>query len=92
MDDVRNSVNESGEGCDLCMGKKGRGAKKMSSKEWYEVCNVWKWQSVKQVKREMGWMRARIYVMKRDLWTKEEKAKEEGAKEVGTKDWQDWYD
>jgi hypothetical protein len=31
-------------------------------------------------------MRARIYVMKRDLWTKEEKAKEEGAKEVGTKD------
>jgi hypothetical protein len=40
MDDVRNSVNESGEGCDLCMGKKGRGAKKMSSKEWYEVCNV----------------------------------------------------
>jgi hypothetical protein len=34
----------------------------------------------------MGWMRARKSVIKRDLWTKEEKAKEEEAKEVGTKD------
>jgi hypothetical protein len=31
-------------------------------------------------------MRARKSVIKRDLWTKEEKAKEEEAKEVGTKD------
>jgi hypothetical protein len=33
MDDVRNSGNESGEGCDLCMGKKGRGAKKRGKKD-----------------------------------------------------------